>query len=224
VKRFMIFAVAAALDATSASAVNDAALLTQRSETASTTVKLVPVTTDRQKANSGVKCAVTTGRRANIANPTVQPQNGAGAQAIRSYAPDLPTAPDPSARGAALSSQTLAKSSGDVVAGLDASRSTINSAQTAFRTAGSQAGTAPTVMAAIDMNSAARVENGLSWNGAISSTNLWLTALNALNLAETSDASRAAAAMRMTGDGAASAALTVAELAAALVAISQQTR
>ena len=53
--------------------VDDAAQLTQRSQTASTTVKLVPVTTQRQDANSGVKCAVTTGKKATITNPTVQP-------------------------------------------------------------------------------------------------------------------------------------------------------
>ncbi len=163
--------------------VDDAAQLTQRSQTASTTVKLVPVTTQRQDANSGVKCAVTTGKKATITNPTVQPQSGAGSQAIQTYGPDLPATPDPSAQGAALNSQTLFKSSGDVVAGLDASGSTMTAAQSAFKAAGQQVGTAPTVMAAIDMNSAARLQNNLAWNSAIGSANLWVTALNALNLA-----------------------------------------
>lgn len=177
--------------------VNDAAQLTQRSQTAGTTVKLVPVTTQRQDANRGVKCAVTTGKKATITNPTVQPQS-AGSQAIQSYGPDLPATPNPTAQGAALNSQTLFKSSGDVVAGLEASRSTLTTAQSAFRTAGQQVGTAPTVMAAIDMNSAARLQNNLAWNSAISSANLWVTALNALNLALNSDMSRAAIAMRAT--------------------------
>jgi hypothetical protein len=178
--------------------VNDAAQLTQRSQTASTTVKLVPVTTQRQDANSGVKCAVTTGKKATITNPTVQPQSGAGSQAIQSYGPDLPATPDPTAQGAALNSQTLFKSSGDVVAGLEASRSTMTAAQSAFKAAGQQVGTAPTVMAAIDMNSAARLQNNLAWNSAIGSANLWVTALNALNLAMTSDMSRSALGMRAT--------------------------
>ena len=164
--------------------VNDAAQLTQRSQTASTTVKLVPVTTQRQDANNGVKCAVTTGKRATVTDPTVQPQSGAGSQAVRSYGPDLPVTPNPAAQGASLNSETLFKSSGDVVAGLDASRSTMT--------------TAPTVMAAIDMNSAARLQNSLAWNGAIGSANLWVTALNALNLALNSDMSRAAIGMRAT--------------------------
>jgi hypothetical protein len=51
-------------------------------------------------------------------------------------------------------------------------------------------------MAAIDMNSAARLQNNLAWNAAIGSANLWVTALNALNLALTSDMSRAATGMR----------------------------
>jgi hypothetical protein len=178
--------------------VNDAAQLTQHSQTASTTVKLVPVTTQRQDANSGVNCAVTTGKKASVTDPTAQPQSGAGSKAIQSYAPDQPAAPDTAAQGAALNNQTLFKSSGDVVAGLDASRQTLSAAQTAFKTAGQQVGTATTVMAAIDMNSAARLQNNLAWNSAIGSANLWVTALNALNLALTSDTSRAALGMRAT--------------------------
>jgi hypothetical protein len=53
-------------------------------------------------------------------------------------------------------------------------------------------------MAAIDMNSAARLQNNLAWNSAIGSANLWVTALNALNLAMTSDTSRSALGMRAT--------------------------
>lgn len=178
--------------------VDDAAQLTQRSQTAAATVKLVPVTTQRQGANSGVKCAVTTGKKANVTDPTVQPQSGAGSQAIGSYGPDQPAVPDPAAQGAALNSQTLFKSSGDVVAGLDASRSTMSATTSALQAAGQQVGTAPTVMAAIDMNSAARLQNNLAWNNAIGSANLWVTALNALNLAMTSDMSRSALGMRAT--------------------------
>jgi hypothetical protein len=183
--------------------VDDAAQLTQRSQTASTTVKLVPLTTQRQGANSGVKCAVTTGKKANIINPTVPPQSGAGSQAIQTYGPDLPATPDPNAQGAALNSQTLFKSTGDVVAGLDASRSTMTAAQSALSSAGQQVGTAATVMAAIDINSAARLQNNLAWNGAIDSANLWVTAINALNLALNSDMSRAALGMRSTASAAA---------------------
>jgi len=176
----------------------DAAQLTQRSLTSSATVKLVPVTTQRQAANGGVHCAVTTGKKASVTDPTVKPNPGAGSQAIQSYAPDMPAAPDPTAQGAALNSQTLFKSTGDVAAGLDASHSTLGAAGSAFTAAGQQVGTAPTLMAAVDMNSAARVQNNLAWNSAIGSANSWVAALNALNVALASDASRAAIGMRTT--------------------------
>lgn len=200
----IILAAAAAALATQAHAaipVDDAAQLSQHSLTASTTIKLVPVTTQRKDANSGVKCAVTTGKKANVTDPTVKPQAGAGSQAIRSYAPDMPAAPDPGAQGGALNSQTLFQSSGNVIAGLDASRSTLGAAQSGFQVAGQQVGTGSTVMAAMDMNSAARLQNNLAWNGVIDSTNLWVTALNALNLARTSDMSRAAGGMRAATGG-----------------------
>jgi hypothetical protein len=193
---------ASATQARASIPVDDAAQLTQRSLTSSTTVKLVPVTTQRKDANKGVKCAVTTGKKANVTDPTTKPKDGAGSQTIHAYAPDLPATPDPTAQGAALNSQMMFKSSGDVVAGLDASRSTLSTAQSGFKTAGRQVGSATTVMAAIDMNSAARLQNDLAWNGVTASTNLWVTALNALNLATVSDTSRAAGGMQASSTGA----------------------
>ncbi len=173
----------------------DAVLLTERAQTSSTTIKLVPITTGRQNANQGVNCAVTTGKKAGVTDPTVQPQPGAGRRTIQPYAPDMPAVPAPGAQGGVLGSQTLFGSAGDVVAGLDASRSTLGAAGSAFRATGQQVGTAPTVMGALDMNSGARTQNNLAWNGTIGSANLWVTALNALNLARTGDASRAATGM-----------------------------
>jgi hypothetical protein len=188
-----------ALPALAAIPVEDSAQLTEHARTASTTVKLVPIITERENANHGVHCAVTTGRKASITDPTVKPKEGAGSQTIRAYAPDLPATSDPAAKGAASNIEMLFKSSGDVVAGIDASRSALAAARSGFKAAAQQAGTAPTVMAAIDMNSAARLQNGLAWNNVITSANLWVTALNALNalnLATTSDTSRAVMAMR----------------------------
>jgi hypothetical protein len=51
------------------------------------------------------------------------------------------------------------------------------------------------VMAAMDQNSAIRVQNGLSWGQGASAGNLWVQALNALNLVGVSARSRAAEAM-----------------------------
>ncbi|MCP3468574.1 hypothetical protein [Bradyrhizobium sp. CCGUVB23] len=176
----------------------DAAQLTQHSKTASLKVKLVPLSNQRQDADRGVHCAVSTGKKANVADPTVQPQAGAGAKAIQPYAPDMPAAPEAGAQGARLDSQTLFKSTGDVVAGINASRSTLQAAQAAFQAVGAQVGLAPTLMGAFDMNSAARLQNNLAWNGAIGSANFWVTALNACELALVGDQSRAAIAMRAT--------------------------
>ncbi len=176
--------------------VTDAAQLTQKSATASTTVKLVPVTTQRQGAHQSVHCAVTTGKRANLTNPTQQPQAGAGAQAIQTYSPDQTATPNSSLQGPALNTQTLFQSAGNAVGGVNAGQATMTNLQSALQTANSQVGTAPTVMAAFDMNSAARLQNSLAWNGAITAANFWLTAINAFNLAATSDMSNAAAGMR----------------------------
>ena len=176
----------------------DAAQLTQHARTSSSTVQLVPIEGKRKDANQGVHCAVTTGKKARVSDPTVQPQSGAGSRTIQSYAPDMPAAPVNGAQGAALNSQTLFKSTGDVAAGVDAGHATTAAALSAFQTASRQVGTATTVMAALDMNSASRVQNGLAWNSVTNAANLWVQALNALNLAATSDASRAASAMRTT--------------------------
>ena len=176
----------------------DAAQLTQHARTASDTVKLVPVTLNRKSANDGVKCAVTTGQQGRVADPTAAPKPEAGAAALRTYAPDMPARPDAGARGGQLGSQTLAASAGDVVGGLEASRATLQTSVATFQAAARMVGAGPTVMAALDANSGARLQNNLAWNGAVGSANLWLTALNALNLARTSDASRVAGAMRAT--------------------------
>lgn len=181
--------------------VEDAAQLTQHSITSSSTVKLVPITTQRKDANSGVKCAVTTGKKASVSDPTVKPQDGAASALIQNYAPELAVQPDPAAKGAALNRQTHFKAAGDVVAGLDASRSTISAASTRFQAVGGQVGNTATVMASIDANSSARIQNGFAWNAVIGSANLWVTALNALNLSTTGNVSRAAGGMRAAPAG-----------------------
>lgn len=174
----------------------DAAELTQHARTSSSTVQLVPITTRRKDANQGVHCAVTTGKKDSVADPAVQPQAGAGSGMIQTYAPDMPAAPVAGSQGAALNSQTLFKSTGDVAAGLEASHTTLAAALSSFQAASRQVGTESTVTAALDMNSAARLQNGLAWNSVIGSANFWVQALNALNLAATSDASSAAIGMR----------------------------
>jgi hypothetical protein len=119
-----------------------------------------------------------------------------GAAAIQSYSPSMPSAPAAGATGGVLSSQTLFSTAGNVVGGVSASQSTLSAANSNYQTMIPQVGTAPTIQGAFDMNSSARVQNDLTWNNVIGSANLWVTAINALNLALTSDMSRAATGMR----------------------------
>ncbi len=178
---------------------SDAKQLDEKAATSGTIIKLVPVTTQRKTANNGVKCAVTTGKKAEVKDPATKAQAGAGAKTIQAYAPTMPATPAADAKGGALASQNHFKATGDVVGGLEASRTSLTSAQSAFRRAGQEVGTAKTVMAAIDMNSAARTQNGLAWTGTTNATNIWVTAINALNLARTSDRSRGAGGLKMGG-------------------------
>ncbi|WID99760.1 hypothetical protein QO058_30675 (plasmid) [Bosea vestrisii] len=178
---------------------NDAKQLDEKAATSGTTIKLVPITTQRKTANDGVKCAVTTGKKAEVKDPASKAQAGAGAKTIQAYAPAMPATPAADAKGGALASQNHFKTTGDIVGGLEASRTSLTSAQSAFRQAGQEVGTAKTAMAAFDMNSAARTQNGLAWMGATNATNIWVTAINALNFARTSDRSRGAGGLRMGG-------------------------
>jgi hypothetical protein len=178
---------------------NDAKQLDEKAATSGTTIKLVPITTQRKTTNDGVKCAVTTGKKAEVKDPASKAPAGAGAKAIQAYAPAMPATPAADAKGGTLASQNHFKTTGDVVGGLEASRTSLTSAQSAFQRAGQEVGTAKTVMEAIDMNSAARTQNGLAWMGATNATNIWVTAINALNLARTSDRSRGAGGLKMGG-------------------------
>ncbi|AOO85126.1 hypothetical protein [Bosea vaviloviae] len=178
---------------------NDAKQLDEKAATSSTTIKLVPITTQRKTANDSVKCAVTTGKKAEVKDPASKAQAGAGAKTIQTYAPAMPPTPAADAKGGTLASQNHFKTTGGVVGELEASSTSLTSAQSAFRQAGQEVGTAKTVMAAIDMNSAARTQNGLAWTGATNAANIWVTAINALNLARTSDRSRGASSLKMGG-------------------------
>lgn len=176
----------------------DAAQLTQHARTSSAIVHLVPIVSQRRATSFGVHCAVTTGKKASVSDPAVEPQKGAGSRLIQSYAPDMLAAAFNGAPGAASSIKTLFDAAGEVAAGLDAGSASTAATLAAFQTASRQVGTATTVMAALDMNAAARLQNGFAWNSTIGAANLWLQALNARNLVATSDASRAAIAMRTT--------------------------
>lgn len=189
-------ALAFASEASAAVPTIDDAQLTQHSTTSNTVIKLVPIQQNSMAGNQGIHCSVTTGKKANVTDPAVAPKPAAGVQKIQTYAPELPAAPTAGATGAQLGSETYFQSSGSVTAGIDATQSTMTANKSVYQALGTQVGTAPTIMGAWDQNTAVRIQNGLSWNDAITAVNQWVTALNALNLDRTNAESRAAGVIR----------------------------
>ena len=105
--------------------VRDAAQLDRKIETSGAVIKLVPVTKKRESGNRGIKCAVTTGKKADVADPAVKPKPGGGAKIIAPYGPDMPATPPPGATGGGLSRQYLFKEAGDVAGAVTASQASV---------------------------------------------------------------------------------------------------
>ena len=179
----------------------DAARLDRNADIQAKKAQIKLIGDDRNKANKGVKCAVTTPKKdassaVKDARPTASPAQGAGA--IERFAPG---ATRPAAGGAGGSGsragvaaeQTGFDETGSVVGGQLATEGAIEGAKQTYQTVGGQIGSTTTVQQAFDQNSAVRVQNGLGWNHAIQVANLLTRALNLQNLASSSDVSRAAA-------------------------------
>jgi hypothetical protein len=69
-----------------------------------------------------------------------------------------------------------------VIGGVDTAQAIVPQTQAQYRQMSLGVGTAPTVMGALDQNSAVRVQNGVTWNQATQSANLLVQALNTANL------------------------------------------
>ena len=180
--------------AISAVPVNDAAQLERKAETSGKTLELKSVLTQQSQKRAGVKCAVTTGKKGSVQNPSNEPNAATGSNAVRPYGPDLPAQPQQGATGGTLNEQTLGATAGKTVAGVDASQGTVTATGDAYRARQGETGRAGTVMQALDENSSIRVQNGMTWNQATNAVNLWVQALNALNLASQSAMSQGAGA------------------------------
>lgn len=175
--------------------VNDAAQLERKAETSGKTLELKSVLTQQNQKRSGVKCAVTTGKKGSVQNPSRESNAATGSNAVRPYGPDLPAQPQQGATGGTLNEQTLGATAGKTVAGVDASQGTVGATGDAYRARSGETGRAGTVMQAFDENSSIRVQNGMTWTQATNAVNLWVQALNALNLASQSDMSQGAGAV-----------------------------
>lgn len=175
--------------------VNDAAQLERKSVTSGTTLEMKSVLTQQNQKRAGVKCAVTTGKKGSVQNPSTEPNAATGSNAVRPYGPDLPAQPQQGATGGTLNEQTLGATAGKTVAGVDASQSGVAATGDAYRARSGETGRAGTVMQAFDENSSIRIQNGMTWNQTMNAVNLWVQALNALNLAAQSDTSQGAGAV-----------------------------
>lgn len=175
--------------------VNDAAQLERKAETSGKTLELKSVLTQQNQKRSGVKCAVTTGKKGSVQNPSSEPNAATGSNAVRPYGPDLPATPQQGATGGPLNEQALGATAGKTVAGVDASQSGVAATGDAYRARSGETGRAQTVMQAFDENSSIRIQNGMTWTQATNAVNLWVQALNALNLASQSDMSQGAGAV-----------------------------
>jgi hypothetical protein len=104
----------------------------------------------------------------------------------------MPAAPQPGTTGGTLSEQQLGSETGKVISGVEAAQGTVQATEHAYRARSGEVGSTKTVMEAFDQNTSIRVQNGMSWNQTIATTNLLVQALNALNLANQSETSQGA--------------------------------
>ena len=170
----------------------DAAILERRAQESGHKTELKTILLDHKRKREGINCAVTKGGRGNVQNPESPVNPATGSNAVQRYAPGAPAAPLPGATGGTLSEQQLGSETGKVVSGVEATQGTVQATADAYRSRSGEVGSAKTVMEAFDQNSAIRIQNGMSWNQTIATANLLVQALNALNLANQSDASQGA--------------------------------
>jgi len=172
--------------------VRDSAILERKAQESGHKTELKTILLDHKKKREGIQCAVTKGGRGNVQNPESQANPATGSNAVQGYAPGMPAAPQPGTTGGTLSEQQLGSETGKVISGVEATQGTVQATQGAYRARSGEVGSTKTVMEAFDQNTSIRVQNGMSWNQTIATTNLLVQALNALNLANQSDTSQGA--------------------------------
>lgn len=172
--------------------VRDSAILERKAQESGHKTELKTILLDHKKKREGINCAVTKGGRGNVQNPESPGNPTTGSNAVQGYAPGMPAAPQPGATGGTLREQQLGSETGKVISGVEAAQGTVQATQGAYRGRSGEVGSTKTVMEAFDQNTTIRVQNGMSWNQTIATTNLLVQALNALNLANQSDTSQGA--------------------------------
>ena len=67
--------------------VNDAQVLDQKAQTASTTATIVPLIKNTEKSTMGIKCATTTGKQGSVSDPKIAPSQAVGDANVTGSAP-----------------------------------------------------------------------------------------------------------------------------------------
>jgi hypothetical protein len=181
----------------SAVPVRDQAVLNQRTQTATTTVKLIEVTRGIQQNRRGIRCATTTGQRGTSRDTSQSPTPNGGDARIRQFDPAIQRAPaDAATAPRAAQQRALMDGASTVTGGVESQHGVVTETRAQFERMAQGVGTAPTVTGAIDQNSAVRIQNGIAWNQGLQGANLWVQALSAGNLFSVASQSAAARTLR----------------------------
>lgn len=186
----------------------DQAILNQRTETSAVKVRLLETTRKTGTNAKGIRCATTTGQRGTTRDTTqsITPNGGEGR--IRQFDPGIQRAPqttgapagNPAASpavnpGRNAQQRSLMDGTSTVIGGVDTQAAIIPDSQAQYRQMTVGVGTAPTVTAALDQNSAVRTQNGITWNQTTQAANLLVQALNTANLFNVGQLSASAGGM-----------------------------
>jgi hypothetical protein len=169
----------------------DQAILNQRTETSTVKVRLLDTTKKTGTNTKGIRCATTTGQRGTTRDTTQPVQPNGGDTRLKQFDPGIQRAPEATNSPAANSAvnpgrnaqqRNLMDGTSTVIGGVDTQAAIIPDTQAQYRQMTQGVGTAPTVMGALDQNSAVRLQNGITWNQTTQSANLLVQALNTANL------------------------------------------
>jgi len=175
----------------------DQAILNQRTQTATTTVKLIEITRGIEQNRRGIRCATTTGQRGTSRDTSQSPAPNGGDARIRQFDPAIRRAPAGAANAPhAARQRALMDGASTVTGGIESQHGVVTETRAQFERMAQGVGTAPTVTGAIDQNSAVRIQNGIAWNQGMQGANLWVQALGAANLFSVASQSAAAGTLR----------------------------
>jgi hypothetical protein len=199
--RSAILALGAALllaaPASAAVPTRDEAVLNRRSETSSVKLKLLDVSKSTKSHTKGIHCATTTGQKGASRDTSRSVAPNGGDNRLKQFDPAIERSSQNAGNaGRAAQQRALIDGTSTVVGGIDTQQSVLPDTRQVYEQLSQGVGTAPTVMGAFDQNSAARIQNGITWNQAAQGANLLVHALNVANLFRVGEMSASAQGMK----------------------------